>query len=69
MSDGKTYCKDNKERFVGGITNGAEWYSFKGSMQDYNYKRDCMELTLEISCCKYPKAAELEKLWNENKEV
>ena len=33
-------------------------------MQDYNYwKHGIMETTMEISCCKYPLARELKKLW------
>ena len=37
-------------------------------MQDYNYiYAGCYELTLEISCCKYPNTSELEGFWNENK--
>ena len=36
-------------------------------MQDYNYiYAGCLEVTLEISTCKYPNAAELETYWNEN---
>lgn len=39
-------------------------------MQDYNYLwHGCMEITLEISCCKYPPAHELPKYWQDNKEV
>ncbi|XP_044753210.1 carboxypeptidase D-like isoform X2 [Coccinella septempunctata] len=60
-------CDDGK-KFQGGITNGAAWYPFSGGMQDYNYaKHGCMELTLEISCCKFPRASELPHLWDENK--
>jgi hypothetical protein len=41
-----------------------------GGMQDYNYIfHGCMELTLEISCCKHPLAQELPKLWDDNREV
>jgi hypothetical protein len=39
-------------------------------MQDYNYIwHGCMEVTIEMSCCKYPRAAELPDFWEENKEV
>ncbi|XP_045474110.1 carboxypeptidase D-like isoform X2 [Harmonia axyridis] len=59
---------DNGKKFKGGITNGAAWYPFSGGMQDFNYaKHGCMELTLEISCCKFPRASELPHLWEENK--
>lgn len=37
-------------------------------MQDYNYVyAGCIELTLELSCCKYPNSTNLLKFWNENK--
>jgi hypothetical protein len=36
-------------------------------MQDYNYVWfGCYEVTLEISCCKYPPAHELKKYWSDN---
>lgn len=38
-------------------------------MQDYNYvKGDCMEITLELSCCKYPHRGELPRFWAENRK-
>ncbi|KAL3269150.1 hypothetical protein HHI36_008230 [Cryptolaemus montrouzieri] len=59
---------DEGKKFEGGITNGAAWYPFSGGMQDFNYaKHGCMELTLEISCCKFPRANLLPSLWKENK--
>jgi len=37
-------------------------------MQDYNYVwGQCFEITLELSCCKYPPAEQLEKFWRDNK--
>lgn len=39
-------------------------------MSDYNYAfHGCYELTLEISCCKYPPASALPELWRENKKA
>ena len=36
----------------------------KGGMEDYNYLYgDCFEITIELTCCKYPWAKELEKEW------
>lgn len=38
-------------------------------MQDYNYwKHGCMEVTVEVSCCKYPSASNLDEIWLENKQ-
>ena len=39
-------------------------------MQDYNYIfAGCMEVTLEIAECKYPKAIDLEHYWQENNQA
>lgn len=39
-------------------------------MQDFNYNwAGCMELTLELSCCKYPYESELVLFWNDNKQA
>ncbi|XP_067866654.1 carboxypeptidase D-like [Heterodontus francisci] len=54
--------------FPGGIINGAEWYTVKGGMQDYNYVWGrCLDITLELTCCKYPQADKLPQLWDDNK--
>ena len=40
-----------------------------GGMQDYNYIHgDCMEITIELTCCKYPFASTLKQEWNKNKD-
>ncbi|KAH9640540.1 hypothetical protein HF086_001589 [Spodoptera exigua] len=57
------------EHFDGGLTNGAHWYSVQGGMQDFNYVHsNCFEVTFELSCCKYPPAAEMPKYWELNKD-
>jgi len=39
-------------------------------MQDYNYAfAGCMELTLELTCCKYPHPDTLEEHWLDNKQA
>ena len=38
-------------------------------MQDFNYLfSNCMEMTIELSCCKYPLETKLQGHWQDNKE-
>ncbi|XP_032361168.1 carboxypeptidase M [Etheostoma spectabile] len=61
-------CSDGRP-FQDGITNGYQWYPLAGGMQDYNYVwAQCLELTLEISCCKFPPVNQLPALWADNRK-
>ncbi|TRY61803.1 hypothetical protein TCAL_17225 [Tigriopus californicus] len=67
MHQGTGLCRN--DTFPNGITNGADWYEVRGGMQDFNYLfSNCLELTIELSCCKYPMPAqsELTQEWNRN---
>ena len=66
MGNGINQCNGNFPNFP--ITNGADWYEVSGGMQDFNHMfSNCMKLTLELSCCKFPMASELSKEWENNK--
>lgn len=52
----------------GFVTRGADWYEIVGGMQDYGYfNYGTIELTMEISCCKYPRNSTLVDYWNFNR--
>lgn len=58
-----------------GIFRKAEFnfnlfYSVTGGMQDWNYVYGgVFEITLELSCTKYPKESELAEFWDANREA
>jgi len=54
--------------FPRGIVNGAVWYVIYGSHQDhmYDYRRECIDLTLEVSNTKWPAATTLPGFWTDN---
>lgn len=55
---------EDNTSFPDGITNGAQWYVVDGGVQDYNYLHsNSFELTIEMGCCKYPPASDLQRQW------
>ena len=61
-------CCENHDGVHNGITNGAKWDPVSGGMQDWNYlNTNDFEITLELSCFKYPLSVELHQLWKDNR--
>ncbi|XP_038254937.1 probable carboxypeptidase X1 [Dermochelys coriacea] len=53
----------------GNIINGANWHTVPGSMNDFSYLHtNCFEVTVELSCDKFPHESELSREWENNKE-
>ncbi|MCJ8739660.1 hypothetical protein PDJAM_G00049760 [Pangasius djambal] len=51
------------------IVNGADWHTVPGSMNDFSYLHtNCFEVTVELSCDKFPHASELPTEWENNRE-
>uniref|UniRef100_A0A3Q3VQI6 Uncharacterized protein n=1 Tax=Mola mola TaxID=94237 RepID=A0A3Q3VQI6_MOLML len=51
------------------IINGADWHTVPGSMNDFSYLHtNCFEVTVELSCDKFPHASELPIEWENNRE-
>ncbi|MBF0449713.1 MAG: succinylglutamate desuccinylase/aspartoacylase family protein [Candidatus Magnetomorum sp.] len=55
--------------FYQGITNGVQWYTAYGSMQDWNYVwRGCNEVTIELFNIKWPSFSTIASIWKDNRE-
>ncbi|KHJ79292.1 zinc carboxypeptidase, partial [Oesophagostomum dentatum] len=56
------------DTFLNGITNGADWYHLAGGMQDWQYiHTNCLEITIEMGCYKFPTNDMLPTMWDEHK--
>lgn len=62
------YFDDDCGNNANGVTNGWDWYSVGGSMQDYaNYYEHCREVTVELSSSKIPYGSALPDIWEYNR--
>uniref|UniRef100_A0A671Q6Y4 Carboxypeptidase X (M14 family), member 1b n=1 Tax=Sinocyclocheilus anshuiensis TaxID=1608454 RepID=A0A671Q6Y4_9TELE len=62
-------CHNEDFLHYNNIINGANWHTVPGSMNDFSYLHtNCFEVTVELSCDKFPHASELPIEWENNKE-
>ncbi|XP_042349029.1 probable carboxypeptidase X1 [Plectropomus leopardus] len=62
-------CHNKDFRRYNNIINGADWHNVPGSMNDFSYLHtNCFEVTVELSCDKFPHASELPIEWENNRE-
>ncbi|CAL8241970.1 unnamed protein product [Merluccius merluccius] len=69
MAHNQAWCGSSRAS-KNGIVNGAQWVSFAGGMQDFNYLHtNCFEVTVELGCDKFPAEEELTTVWHDNQEA
>ncbi|KAM9331518.1 putative carboxypeptidase X1 [Gastrophryne carolinensis] len=67
--DNHRICHYDNFKRTGNIINGADWHTVAGSMNDFSYLHtNCFEVTVELSCDKFPHEMELPTEWENNKE-
>ncbi|XP_055012395.1 carboxypeptidase Z-like [Boleophthalmus pectinirostris] len=70
MSNENAQCGSSRSGSKSGTINGAQWSSFAGGMQDFNYLHtNCFEVTVSLGCDKFPPQEELFNSWHENSEA
>ncbi|KAM6959746.1 carboxypeptidase Z-like [Tautogolabrus adspersus] len=70
MANENARCGSSQSYVEKGVVNGAQWSSFAGGMQDFNYLHtNCFEVTVELGCDKFPPEEELFIGWHENHEA
>ncbi|XP_034627631.1 probable carboxypeptidase X1 [Trachemys scripta elegans] len=69
VDDERRLCHYEDFTREGNIINGANWHTVPGSMNDFSYLHtNCFEVTVELSCDKFPHESELPREWENNKE-
>ncbi|XP_070612931.1 probable carboxypeptidase X1 [Erythrolamprus reginae] len=69
VNDERRLCHYEDFMQTGNIINGANWHTVPGSMNDFSYLHtNCFEVTIELSCDKFPHESELPQEWENNKE-
>ncbi|KAK7909844.1 hypothetical protein WMY93_014528 [Mugilogobius chulae] len=70
MSNENAECGSSRTGSKEGTINGAQWSSFSGGMQDFNYLHtNCFEVTVSLGCDKFPSKEDLFDIWHENAEA
>ncbi|XP_015705748.1 probable carboxypeptidase X1 [Coturnix japonica] len=68
-SEERRLCHYDDFMRSGNIINGANWHTVPGSMNDFSYLHtNCFEITVELSCDKFPHVSELPTEWENNRE-
>ncbi|KNC87793.1 hypothetical protein SARC_00051 [Sphaeroforma arctica JP610] len=63
-------CYDQDPTWDRGTYNGNHWYPLTGGMGDWNYlEAGVMEVTIELTCTKWPDASVIETEWNNNRRA
>ncbi|XP_062991292.1 probable carboxypeptidase X1 [Elgaria multicarinata webbii] len=69
VDDDRRRCHYDDFMKGGNIINGADWHTVPGSMNDFSYLHtNCFEVTVELSCDKFPHESELPQEWENNRE-
>uniref|UniRef100_A0A4W5PN21 Peptidase M14 domain-containing protein n=1 Tax=Hucho hucho TaxID=62062 RepID=A0A4W5PN21_9TELE len=69
LNPDRRLCHNENFQRYNNIINGANWHTVPGSMNDFSYLHtNCFNVTVELSCDKFPRASELPIVWENNKE-
>lgn len=72
MSNGQPFCpgKHVDDTFLDGVTNVGKWEGHSMPLLEYNYATNKgFGFAIFTSCCKAPKPADLDQIWNSHKKA